>query len=286
MTSLVLSSSLPTLPSPSDFSAYARSVAQIPSLSLEDEKALIEQWCKNKNQDAAKVLVLSHLYLVVKLVRAHRGYGVSEGDLAQEGTVGLMKAVHKFNPTKNVRLGTYAWYWIEAEIKEFILKNWRMVSWGTSSLAKKLFFGYRKTVSALMDFGEHREVPSSSSIAQSLGVSEDDANLTREYFLGGDLEIFGDHDEEVGPSIVLANNTTPEHEMVKWQRGVISDVVFEKIKNLPDRQQDVIKGRYLTSPPLTLTALANKWGVSVERIRQIEKETVEHLRLSMNETQV
>ncbi len=268
------------LPSPNNFPAYSRTIASIPALSASEEQRLVQLWHNNKDADAARQLVLAHLYLVVKLVRTHAGYGVSEGDLAQEGTVGLMKAVHKFDGTKNVRLATYAWYWIEAEIREFILKNWRLVSWGTSSLAKKLFFGYRKTVSALKNFGEERSVPSNSDIAKALDVSEADAEMARSYFLGADIEIFAEDDDEENtrPRIMLSTDHTPERAAEDEQRHQQYQAVLSLLPDLTDKQKEVVQGRFLTSPPLTLAMLAQKIGVSIERVRQIESEALKSLR--------
>lgn len=270
-----------SLPSPNNFAAYSRMVASIPQLTAEEENELVEQWQKDKNAEAAKRLVLGHLYLVVKLVRSHAGYGVSEGDLAQEGTVGLMKAVHKFESNRNVRLATYAWYWIEAEMKEFILKNWRLVSWGTSTLAKKLFFGYRKTVASLKQLGEERHVPSGEKIAEILDVSVEDAEMARSYFLGADIELFTEDDASddvpYRAQAVLSTEDTPEKNMQRHQRMEQMEHIKNVLPLLTDKQQAVVEGRFLTNPPLTLSVLSSQLGVSVERVRQIENEAIKSL---------
>lgn len=282
-TSTALVATPVALPSPNNFPAYSRAVATIPAMSAQEEQRLVELWQRNKDADAARQLVLGHLYLVVKLVRSHAGYGLPEGDLAQEGTVGLMKAVHKFDGEKNVRLATYAWYWIEAEIREFILKNWRLVSWGTSSLAKKLFFGYRKTVSSLKGFGEERSIPSNSEIASSLNVSEADAQMARSYFLGADIEIFAEDDSDESPRsrVMLSTDATPEHAAEAEQRHQQYQAVLNLLPDLTEKQQEVVQGRFLTSPPLTLAVLSEKIGVSIERVRQIETEALKSLRKKM-----
>ena len=271
------------LPSPNNFPAYARAVATIPEMSAQEEQQLVKQWQENKDADAARKLVLSHLYLVVKLVRSHAGYGLPEGDLAQEGTVGLMKAVHKFDGAKHVRLATYAWYWIEAEIREFILKNWRLVSWGTSSLAKKLFFGYRKTVNSLKKLGEERSVPNGAEIAEALDVSVEDAEMARNYFLGADIEIFteDDDDEIVRPRAVLSTDATPERAAESSERHHQLQSILKMLPSLPAKQKSVVEGRFLTNPPLTLSVLAQQLGVSVERVRQIEGEALKNIRKKM-----
>lgn len=271
------------LPSPNNFPAYTRAVATIPTMTVQEEQHLVQQWQNHKDADAARQLVLGHLYLVVKLVRSHAGYGLPEGDLAQEGTVGLMKAVHKFDGSKNVRLATYAWYWIEAEIREFILKNWRLVSWGTSSLAKKLFFGYRKTVSSLKGFGEERSIPSNTEIASALDVSESDAEMARSYFLGADIEIFSEDDDEDTPRsrVTLSTDNTPDRAIEADQQQQQYQAVLTLMPSLTEKQQAVLKGRFLTSPPLTLAVLSEKIGVSIERVRQIESEALKSLRKKM-----
>ena len=153
---------LTTLPPPSDFEAYARMAHQIPMLSLDEEQQAMTRWHNHRDPAAAKTLVMAHLRLVVKAVRAHQGYGLPRSDLAQEGTVGLMKAVHRFNPSLGVRLGVYAWVWIQAEIREFILSQWRMVKL-SGQAAKKLFFGYRKAMAQLLSWKAGRL----SSLAQT-----------------------------------------------------------------------------------------------------------------------
>lgn len=265
------------LPVPNNFASYSRAISQIPQINEEEEKFLVNLWQNEKNSDAAKKLILSHLYLVVKIVKNNAGYGLSEGDLAQEGTVGLMKAVHKFDLTKGVRLATYAWYWIEAEVREFILKNWRVVSWGTSSLAKKLFFGYRKTLSALQSVGEKRQIPSVSEIASSMDISEDDALIAQNYFLGKDVDIFmgEDQDEDDFKSkVVLSSEDSPEKNLILYQDQQNINKIYSCLEKLNDKQKEVIKGRFFQNPPMTLSNLSNKLDISIERVRQIESESI------------
>ena len=265
-----MSFSIVSVPSPSNYPAYVRAVAELPSLGEDEEKRLALEWQKNRSKEAAQKLVLSQLRLVVKIVNDHEGYGLNKADLAQEGTVGLMKAVHKFDPTKGVRLGTYAWYWIEAEIKEFILKNWRLVSWGTSALAKKMFFGYRKTVKSLKGFGEDRSVPSSSTIAQSLGISEEDANMAQAYFMGADIELdYGDDEEKLMPAV---NYQDPSSVIEQSEKTARLQWMRDEIKKLPAREKDILTNRFLLAPPKTLQELALDNGLSIERVRQIEKQ--------------
>ena len=289
MTNNISSITLPAniaLPSFGNFSSYVRAVMNIPHLSPEREKELLNNWNKKKDPLAAKELVLSHLHLVVKIVRDHQGYGLSQEDLCQEGTVGLMKAVQKFDLKKGVRLGTYAWYWIEAEIREFILKNWRLVSWGTSTLSKKLFFGYRKTIRSLKGMGENRPLPSIQDISQSLGVSEQDAILTHDYFFGADIELVDEQSElEESASFkyetILKSEHSPDIDIEEKQYSQSVSQMIAVIPSLSDRHKEVIQGRFLTSPPITLSKLSKTMNVSIERVRQIEQDALRSMRLML-----
>jgi RNA polymerase sigma factor (sigma-70 family) len=152
MTAVALSphqSLLPRLPSPLNFEAYARAVQALPFLDDARERELAMAWKTTQDKGAAWELVMAHLRLVVRVVRDQAGYGLSPGDLAQEGTVGLMKAVHRFDPDRGIRLAAYAIKWIEAEVREYIMRNWRLVRLGSGSAMKKLFFGYRQALTSL-----------------------------------------------------------------------------------------------------------------------------------------
>lgn len=269
------------LPSTNNYPAYVRAVASIPVLGIFEEQQLVQAWRGNGDKDAAKKLVLSHLRLVTSVVKDHEGYGLPPADLAQEGVVGLMKAVHRFDPSKGVRLGTYAWYWIEAEVKEFIIKNWRMLSWGTSALAKKMFFGYRRTLRHLKEMGDPARGPSTKEIATSLGVSEEDAKLAQSYFWGHDVSMDAD---EAGGFIPTPLQSSVDPLMFVEQCQDMESM--RKIKNtltqLPVRLQTVLSKRYLTQTPKTLQELSEELGVSVERVRQLEQEGVKKLRVALS----
>lgn len=270
-----------SLPVLDRFSAYARAVERIAPLSEEEERVLVSRWHEQGDQDAARALVLGYLYLVVKQVRAHQGYGLSPEDLAQEGALGLMQAVHKYDSRPGVRLGTYAWYWIDARIKEYILRNWRLVSMGVSSLAKKLFFGYRKTLAALS--GEGPQVPSVPELAQSMGVSEEEARLARTYFMGGDVALFDEQDEDDAAqpralAVLPSSGLTPEQEVVAGQRKSLEKSLAGYISRLPSRQSQVLTQRFLTHPARTLSSISKEWGVSIERVRQVEKQALAALK--------
>jgi RNA polymerase sigma-32 factor len=178
-------------------------------------------------------------------------------------------------------LGTYAWYWIEARIKEFILRNWRQVNLGVSSLAKKLFFGYRKTLASLA--GEGPQVPSVSEIATSMGVSEDEARLARTYFMGGDVALFDEQDADDAfpgpiPTQLTASDPAPDMLLQAQQRQDLGAQLPALLAQLPARQSQVLSQRYLSQPARTLSSLAQEWGVSIERVRQVEKQALVSMR--------
>jgi RNA polymerase sigma-32 factor len=281
-----------SLPPPTDFPAYTRAVAALPALSQADETCYLKAWNDHKDVAAARALVLSNLHLVVKVVRNHQGYGVSLGDLAQEGTIGLMKAVHKFDASKRVRLATYAWYWIEAEVREFIMKNRRLISWGTSALAKKMFFGYRKTVAALKDLGEERDVPTAAAVAEALGISSADAEMARQYFMGAEVSLWDEHTDEhdyespgAGHGLVALNDRhaesaadRPDEAAELDQRAAMVVQIHQALPLLSPRHRRALEARHLTDRPEALSVLAKEWSVSVERVRQIEKAAVAALK--------
>lgn len=273
------------LPAPSDFPAYARVVALLPVPTPEQEQRWLEDWRTRRDPEAARALVLGNLHLVVKIVRNHQNYGLPLGDLAQEGTIGLMKAVHKFDPSRSVRLSTYAWHWIEAEVREFVLRQWRLVSWGTSTLAKRMFFGYRKTVAALRALGEERSVPTAAAIAAALDISEADARLAQSYFLGADVALFDETTDEDGDgapraprAVLIDEGATPLEAAQAAQEHDQRVRLRAALPHLSQRHQDVLRGRYLTETPRTLSDFAAQWGVSVERARQIEQAAIKALR--------
>lgn len=274
------------LPSPSNFEAYARAVQQWPMLSGEDEARLIAAWRQDGNRDAARDLVASHLRLVVRVVRDHRGYGLSDGDLAQEGTVGLMRAVHKFDPQVGVRLAAYALRWIEAEIKEFIFRNWRLVKLGGTSAMKKLFFGYRQTVASLRDMKADRSSGvTPEEVAKAMGLTEGQVSQARAYFSGRDLALEAPRDEEeVAPSDALMLEALPDAAQTPaaWaeetdRQAVVVALVQGALAQLTERDRDILVARKMTTPAVGLVELGQKWGVSAERVRQIESRAAQAL---------
>lgn len=276
-----------SMPSPSDWPAYVRAVHDIPMLSQEEESSLVKGWSEG-SVDAARMLVLSHLRLVVSAVTRHSGYGLPPADLAQEGAVGLMKAIHKFRPGFGVRLSVYAGHWIDAEIKEFIFRSWRLVRLGSGKTMKKLFFGYRRSAERLaaVDGDLRPGFAQASSVAKSLGVPEADAQLVSAYFRGRDLPLLGPSDPGEAPgsgteeTLLLLDPPTGwvspeldplENAIVDQESGRDGEFLVRSLSALPSRDRRIIEGRFLLDPPMPLKDLSAELGVSVERVRQLEK---------------
>ena len=278
------------LPPPSQFEAYARAVQQCPMLTEEREHELVAAWRQTQDGQAARELVMSHLRLVVRVVRDHRGYGLPEGDLAQEGTVGLMRAVHRFDPSVGVRLAAYAVRWIEAEIREFIFKNWRLVKLGGTAAMKKLFFGYRQTVTSLQEMGEQREPGVSPQVvAQAMGLTAEQVERAQAYFGGRDLALEAPaQDGEEGPSDALmlealpALDDSPASRIEEQDRvSAVQAMVRSALAALPERDRTILVARRLTSPPRGLAEVGSDLGISAERVRQLENRAVKALEQSL-----
>lgn len=270
-----------TLPSPVNFDSYVRAVNEIPMLSVERERQLVAAWRNENNREAARELVLAHLRLVTKVVKDHRGYGLPEGDLAQEGTVGLMRAVKGFDPGHGVRLASYAVKWIEAEIREFIFKSWRLVRLGGGATMKKLFFGYRKTVEALQDWSADRPVGiNHEDVAKALNVPVEDAAIAMRYFSGTDLSLDLPSDEDQparqdhlhGLVSSMQGNEDPAF-LVETENDAKTGMSAISIawEDLDERSQSILRDRRLTDPAVPLREVAQKWSISIERARQLEQ---------------
>lgn len=277
------------LPSPTEIVAYSKAVQKLPILTEEEEKKLAEKWFNEKDLSAAKQLILSHLRLVVKIARDHSGYGTKQEDLIQEGNVGLMKAIKKFNPYKGVRLSSYAMLWIEAEIKYYIINNWRSVKIGGTSAMKKLFFNYRKTLNALEENGE-KDLPNiDERIAKKLGVSVNDVKEAQKYFVGNDLayENTNSEGDEFTLDYEIENNSVIEKPIYSQDPALLIEhkkdsqgeiLLLEKaISSLNEREQDIFVSRKLADPNIGLQELSVKWDISMERVRQIENSAMKKI---------
>lgn len=264
---------------------YISWVNQIPMLSLEEEQDLAKRLHNEKDLEAARALVLSHLRFVVKVARSYAGYGLNQSDLIQEGNIGLMKAVKRFDPSKGVRLVTFAVHWIKAEIHEFILKNWRIVKVATTKAQRKLFFNLRSS-KARLGWMNQEEV---QDVAKALGVSSKDVmemEARMNHFHDTSFDADEDDDDSyLAPSTYLeAPNADPSNLLENKDWNVQkSDALFVAFESLDARSRDILEQRWLDENKATLQDLAQKYGISLERVRQLEANALKKLRTKMEE---
>ena len=259
--------------------AYISIVNQAPVLTKEEEHALAVKFKENNDLDAARQLVLSQLRFVVHIARTYSGYGLPLADIIQEGNVGLMKAVKKFDPDKGVRLVTYAVHWIRAEIHEFVFDNWKIVKVATTKAQRKLFFKLRNSKKKVGWLTNDEK----SLIANDLGVKTRDVETMEERLASRDVLFDQPEDDEnayVSPAGFLpAPNSDPSRlaEKENWLESNI-ELLSEAMDNLDNRSKEVLKLRWLTEEKVTLKELAKKFNVSLERVRQIEEQAILDLR--------
>jgi len=277
----------PTPASLGSLDHYIQAVNRFPLLTAEQETALGRAWREHEDVDAARQLVLSHLRLVVAVSRNYLGYGLPQADLIQEGNVGLMKAVRRFDPERGVRLVSFALHWIKAEIHEHILRNWRLVKIATTKAQRKLFFNLRsmKTSSAGLTREQARE------IAQTLSVKPEEVLEMETRLSGGDVALDptpGDEDNMVTPIAYLTDTEDePVQILVKEESARNrSTGLRSAMAKLDDRSRRIIEARWLKEEdPATLQELADEYGVSAERIRQIESKALKTMRAQMAHVQ-
>jgi RNA polymerase sigma-32 factor len=260
--------------------AYLQAINAIPVLSAEKERALATRLHAENDLAAARKLIMSHLRFVAHIARGYSGYGLPLADLIQEGNIGLMKAVKRFDPQVGVRLVSFAVYWIRAEIHEFILRNWRIVKVATTKAQRKLFFNLRSAKKRL-GWLNKAEV---ETVAQDLGVSAKEV-LEMESRMSGqdvafDLREDDDEDTTVAPAAYLQTATTgPDQELEESQWEAHNhDRLQAALSTLDERSQDIMQRRWLTDKKATLQDLADKYEVSAERIRQLENNAIKKLR--------
>jgi len=263
--------------------AYIHAVGSIPVLSREDEHALAVRFREHDDLDAARELVMAHLRFVVHIAKSYTGYGLPLGDLVQEGNVGLMKAVKRFDPEYGVRLVSFAVHWIRAEIHEFVLRNWRIVKVATTKAQRKLFFNLRKAKKSLA-WLSHDET---EAVAKDLGVSPKEVTEMERRLSARD-SIFdpapdADDDHAFTPAAYLPSPHADPAELVEnsdWKDDA-TDRMTVALEELDDRSRDILENRWLSEKKLTLHELADQYGVSAERIRQIEANAIKKLRAAM-----
>jgi RNA polymerase sigma-32 factor len=288
------------VPSLGHLDAYISAVNRMPMLTLEEEQEAARQLKANDDLEAARKLVLSHLRLVVSVSRQYLGYGLPHGDLIQEGNVGLMKAVKRFDPEQGVRLVSYALHWIKAEIHEYILKNWRMVKVATTKAQRKLFFNLRSMkqgYKADAEQGTHRDTLTPDQVdamAHSLNVKREEVLEMEMRMAGGDVLLdpapSDDGEQAFGPIAYLADvNHEPTAMIEAHQRDVMaSDGLASALNVLDDRSRRIVEERWLKvndngSGGMTLHELADEYGVSAERIRQIEVAAMKKMKKALVE---
>ena len=263
---------------------YIRAASEYPMLSAEEEKELAERLYYKEDLDAAKQLILSHLRFVIHVARGYSGYGLPQADLIQEGNIGLMKAVKRFNPEVGVRLVSFAVHWITAEIHEYVLRNWRIVKVATTKAQRKLFFNLRKTKQRLGWFNEN-EV---DLVAKELGVSKEDVIEMESRMTGADVgfDLPNDDSEEetFAPSMYLedkSSNFAAELEDENFETQAV-DQLSAAMENLDARSQEIIKARWLDDNKATLHDLAAKYNISAERVRQLETNALKKLKSAVS----
>jgi RNA polymerase sigma-32 factor len=263
--------------------AYIQAVGSIPVLSKEDEQALAVRLRDQNDLDAARELVMAHLRFVVHIAKGYTGYGLPLNDLIQEGNVGLMKAVKRFDPEYDVRLVSFAVHWIRAEIHEFVLKNWRIVKVATTKAQRKLFFNLRKAKKSLAWLSADE----TAAVAADLGVSEKEVTEMEKRLHSRDT-LFdpapdADDDSNFTPAAYLpAPDSDPatQVEVADFNHDATTRMA-SAIKILDDRSRHIIEARWLTDTKQTLHELAEEYGVSAERIRQIEANAIKKMRNAM-----
>lgn len=265
----------------SNLAAYIQGVNSIPVLSREEEQSLTDKLFYEEDVEAARQLVMSHLRFVVYVAKSYSGYGLAEADLIQEGNVGLMKAVKRFNPEFGVRLVSFAVHWIKAEIHEYILRNWRIVKIATTKAQRKLFFNLRGSKKRL-GWMNNSEV---ETIAKDLGVDAAQVRLMENRLGSSDEGYDGtmEDGDERSPSRYLHDDQTDPARIVEVQdtRQTHLEGLRRALSVLDSRSADIIQARWLTEKKSTLHELARRYQISAERVRQLEKNAIKKLKLSM-----
>jgi len=265
--------------------AYIQAVGSIPVLSKEAEQSLANRFRDEEDLQAARELVMAHLRFVVHIAKGYTGYGLPIADLIQEGNVGLMKAVKRFDPSFDVRLVSFAVHWIRAEIHEYVLRNWRIVKVATTKAQRKLFFNLRKSKKSLA-WLSHAET---KAVANDLGVSakevtEMERRLSARDAIFDPVPDSRDDDFSYSPAAYLRSENADPATLVEdtdWHDDATSRMA-DALETLDDRSRDILESRWLAEKKQTLHQLADRYGVSAERIRQVEANAIKKLRSAMD----
>ena len=275
---------IPLSPSLDSFDLYQQQVQAIPLLTEQEEMNLAKKLHEENDLNAARQLIMSHLRLVIKIARSYSGYGLNQADLVQEGNIGLMKAVKRFDPSRGVRLVSFAMYWIKAEIQEFVVRNWRLVKTATTKAQRKLFFNLRSMKKTLQPL-KQEEI---KEIANELNVKESDVKEMEYRFNGNEIALdYQDEDNEdevFRPiSYLQDENADPVKQLIsKESESNNLSALSNAIKSIDERSRYVLESRWLNEEKSkTLHELADELGVSAERIRQIEQNALKKLKSLM-----
>ena len=264
--------------------SYFQSVNKIPMLSAEEERLLAVRYSEEGDLEAARQLVMSHLRFVVKVARGYSGYGLPQADLIQEGSIGLMKAVKRFDPTIGVRLVSFAVHWIRAEMHEYILRNWKIVKVATTKAQRKLFFKLRSSKKRLAWLNKE-EV---DSVAKDLGVKPQEVMEMEKRLSSYDTSFDAPESYDDAPSFSPAayledKRQSPEEELETSQlEGIQLEALSKAVEKLDERSKDIVNKRWLSDKKQTLHQLADEYGVSAERIRQLEKSAFKKMAESIS----
>jgi RNA polymerase sigma-32 factor len=297
-TALAMAQPWSMVPSLGNLDAYISAVNRLPMLTHEEEQDFARRFRQDNDLEAAGKLVLSHLRLVVSVSRKYLGYGLSHGDLIQEGNIGLMKAVKRFDPDQGVRLVSYALHWIKAEIHEYILKNWRMVKVATTKAQRKLFFNLRSMKQGFKsdeDAQTHRDTLTDAQIelmAKELNVKREEVMEMEARMAGGDVLLdpapADDGEEAFGPIAYLSDASHEPTAVIESQQrdAMATDGIASALETLDERSRRIVEERWLKvnddgSGGMTLHELAGEYGVSAERIRQIEAAAMKKMKKAL-----
>jgi len=278
---------VPTNLSAGSLDAYIASVSSAPALTVEQEKALAYRLRDNNDLEAARTLVLSHMRYVIHIARSYSGYGLALPDLIQEGSIGLMKAVKRFDPDMGVRLVSYAVHWIKSEIHEFVIKNWRIVKIATTKAQRKLFFNLRKKKRNLAWLNESE----AAAIAQDLGVDKSAVYEMEKRFSNFDMAFDGHQDDNTESDELIHTPATfvskEEHDPARLieshnEKSHHALQLHTALSNLDERSRVILAERWLSEKKSTLHDLAAKYQVSAERIRQLEKNAMNKIKAELS----
>jgi len=265
--------------------AYVQAANQIPMLTVEEERELATRLQEENDLNAARRLVLSHLRFVIHVARGYSGYGLPQGDLIQEGNIGLMKAVKRFDPTMNVRLVSFAVHWIRAEIHEYILRNWRIVKLATTKAQRKLFFNLRKSKKRLGWFSadEVKAVARDLNVEPAIVLEMEKRMSSQDTSFDAFSDSSDDDDFAPAPSGYLqdlSHEPSLQLENTDWEEHN-NNRLQQAMETLDERSQDIVKQRWLTDKKSTLHELADKYNVSAERIRQLESNAMKKMKSTL-----